>query len=199
MNGNPASAALSAIRGALSGLAPRERRLVAIAGAATALVIVALVVSGLHSMRDSLAKKVAAEERELAEVASLRNTYLSLKEDADLLYVNPSSRPADFSLFAFLDGVGALAFKRERIAAMSPSSRTLEGGVTEESVEMKLSGVSLQKLTEFLWRLKRGPVPVRVSRMSVRKRFNEPTSLDVTLVVAMLTRAANELGSDAGL
>ncbi|MGH7803745.1 MAG: type II secretion system protein GspM, partial [Candidatus Binatia bacterium] len=177
------------IRQLYAGLAPRERRLVAIAGAALAVVVAIGIWSAVRSTRAGLERRIAAKEKDLAGIRELRETYLMLRRDTEQLYSDAKSRPADFSLFSFLEGIGSRAMPREKITAMNPSNRTL-GEFLEDSVEMKISGVSLPELVELLYRLQRGPVPLRVARLTMRKRFNDPQSFDVSLSVSMLTRSS---------
>ena len=53
---------------------------------------------------------------------------------------------------------------------------------------MRISGVGLPELVDLLYRVQTGPVPLRVSRLTMRKRFNDPYTFDVTLSVSMLLR-----------
>jgi general secretion pathway protein M len=180
-------AVLAPIRQVYAGLAPRERRLVAIAAAAVVVVLLLGLVSLVRSTRAGLERRIAAKEKDLAGIQELRDTYLTLRNDTERLYTDAKTRPADFSLFSFLEGIGSRAMSREKITAMNPSNRPL-GEFVEDSVEMKIGGVSLPELVELLYRLQRGPVPLRVSRLTMRKRFNDPQAFDVTLSVSMLTR-----------
>jgi hypothetical protein len=179
---------LTPVRHAYAGLAPRERRLVAIAGAIVVVLIVLGLFSALRSTRASLDRRITNKEKDLAGIQQLRDSYLALRQETDLLYSDAKSRPADFSLFSFLEGVGSRAMPREKITAMNPSNRPVGTEFVEDSVEMKIGGASLPELVELLYRLRRGPVPLRVSRLTMRKRFNDPGVFDVTVVVSMLTR-----------
>ena len=181
-------AILAPIRQVYAGLAPRERRLVAIAAAAVAVVLLFGLVSLVRSTRAGLERRIAAKEKDLAGIQELRNTYLTLRNDTERMYTDAKTRPADFSLFSFLEGIGSRAMPREKITAMNPSNRALGNDFVEDSVEMKIGGVSLAELVELLYRLQRGPVPLRVSRLTMRKRFNDPQAFDVSLSVSMLTR-----------
>lgn len=179
---------LTPIRQVYAGLAPRERRLVAIAVAAVGVVVLIGIWSAARSTRAGLERRIAAKEKDLAGIRELRDTYLTLRQETERLYSDAKSRPADFSLFSFLEGVGSRAMPREKITAMNPSNRALGNEFVEDSVEMKIGGASLPELVELLYRLQRGPVPLRVARMTMRKRFNDPNAFDVTLSVSMLTR-----------
>lgn len=179
---------LAPIRQIYEGLAPRERRLVLAAGAVTALVILALAVQGVRSARAAMEDRIAAKQRQLEQIHQLRDRFRILQSESELVYVDPESRPPDFSLFSFLEAIGSRSMPREKITAMNPDSRPIDEEFREESVEMRISGVGLPELVDLLYRIQTGPVPLRVSRLTMRKRFNDAYTFDVTLSVSMLLR-----------
>ena len=123
VQGNDSAAAfLAPIRQVYAGLAPRERRLVAIAAGAVVVVLLLGLVSLVRSTRAGLESRIAAKEKDLAGIQELRDTYLMLRNDTERLYTDAKTRPADFSLFSFLEGIGSRAMPREKITAMSPSN-----------------------------------------------------------------------------
>jgi hypothetical protein len=171
-------------------LAPREKLLAQVATATTAFVLVYLVFAWVQSAKADLRTKIAAKERQLEEIQELRKTYLRLKQQADTLTATQAERPENFSLFSFLDGIGTKTVTREKILAMSPSSKTIADQYVEESVEMRLSGVSLQQVVSLLHQVENAPTPLVVSRLQMKKRFNDVYNFDVTLVVSSVTTAA---------
>jgi hypothetical protein len=92
----------------------------------------------------------------------------------------------EFSLFAHLEAIGREVLGRERIAAMNPSTRTVSDELQEDDVEMRLSGVPLPDLTRLLYRIEKGSLPLLVSRLQMKKRFDESSLFDVVLVVGRL-------------
>lgn len=179
---------LEPVRLIYEGLAPRERMLVLGAVALTGVVIVGVTLRSLHSAKVSMETRIEAKQRQLDEIGGLRDRLRVLEDETRLVYVDEASRPADFSLFSFLEGIGSRAMPREKITAMNPSSRPVDDEFREESVEMRISGVGLPEIVDLLYRVQTGPVPLRVSRLSMRKRFNDPYAFDLTLSVAMLLR-----------
>jgi hypothetical protein len=75
---------------------------------------------------------------------------------------------------------------REKIASMNPQNKDLGGAYREESVELKLNGVSLQQLVDLMYHIEKGPQPLRLTRLQVKKRLREPQTFDVTATVSML-------------
>jgi len=93
---------------------------------------------------------------------------------------------AEFSLFSHLESVSREALSPDRIAAMNPSSRTLSDELQEDDVEMRLSAVTLRDMVELLYRVEKTDLPLLVSRLQLKKRFDQPYVFDATMVVARL-------------
>ena len=68
---------------------------------------------------------------------------------------------------------------------LRPSAAPVEGeGIREESVEVNLVKIDLAHLSALLQSLERGAGVVRVRRLRVTTRNDDPTLVDATLVVA---------------
>ena len=167
-------------------LSPRERVLLGVGAAAGALVLIWVVAGALADRRAALVAQIAAGERDLAEMGRLRDRYLQLRSERDVVLRKLERGGADFSLFAHLEGVARDVLSRERIAAMNPSTRSVTEDLQEEDVEMRLSGVSLRELVGLLYRVEKSDLPILVSRLQMKKRFDQPFVYDATLVVGRL-------------
>lgn len=172
----------------LERLAPRERLLLGGAAVATAAIVLWLAASALADRREALAGQIAGARRDLVAMAAVRDALLQLRAEHDAVERRLATLGDDFSLFAHVQGLTRETLSRERVASMNPSSRALPDGMEEESVEMRLSGVSLRELVAFLYAVEKGEAPLLVSRLRMKKRFDEPHAFDVTLVVARLRR-----------
>jgi hypothetical protein len=174
-------------------LSPRERVLVG-AGSALGMVVLVWMLAGvLAERRTTLQAQIAASEREVAELVRLRDRYLQLRGERDVVRRKLERGGADFSLFSHLEGVTRDVVSRERIAAMNPSTRTVAEDLQEEDVEMRLSGVSLRELVALLYRVEKTDLPLLMSRVQIKKRFDQPFVYDATLVVGHLRPAGASL------
>jgi len=167
-------------------LSPRERVLLATGAAAGVLVLVWVVAGALAERRAALVAQIAASERDVTEIGRLRDRYLQLRSDRDAVRRKLDRGGADFSLFAHLEGVARDVLARDRIAAMNPSTRNVAEDLQEEDVEMRLAGVSLRELVALLYRVEKSDLPILVSRLQMKKRFDQPLVYDATLVVGRL-------------
>lgn len=171
-------------------LSPRERVLVGAGVAAGVVVLVWLLGAVLADRRSTLTAQIAASERELAEVAALRDRYATLRADNEQVRAALGKSGADFSVFSYLEGVARDAVGRERIAAMNPSSRSINDELQADDVDMRLSGVQLRELVTLLYGVEKGEAPLLVTRLQMKKRFDQPFLFDVSLMVSRLRPAA---------
>ena len=171
-------------------LSPRERVLVGVGAAAGAIVLIWALAGALSEQRAALQAQIAASERDLAEMGRLRDRYLQLRAERDGVRRKLDRGGADFSLFAHLEGVTRDVLSSERVAAMNPSTRTVGEDLQEDDVEMRLSGVSLREVVALLYRVEKTDLPLLVSRLQMKKRFDQPFVYDATLVVGRLRAGA---------
>jgi len=153
----------------LERLAPRERLMLGGAAGVTLVLVLWLVAGSLGERHQLLAAQIAASERDLAEMATLRDRYLRLHGERDAVQRRLASGGADFSLFSHLEGVSREALSPDRIAAMNPSTRALADDLQEEDVEMRLSAVSLRDVVALLYRVEKTDLPLLVrNRLAAR-------------------------------
>ena len=129
-------------------LSPRERWFAVVAGVVLAgILLILFVITPLVDMRGRLQARVATKERELTEVANLASTYEQLRRELER--VGPAN-VSTLSPFAFLEGLTTSTLGREKLAAINPIGQEERGGGTQETIELKLNGVSLQELVDLL-------------------------------------------------
>jgi type II secretory pathway component PulM len=168
-------------------LSPREQRLVAIFGGLLGVVLIwSLVISPFLGGRAAMQREITGLRSELGELEGLARQIRQLQSDA------PSGRKggataratADFSLLSFVEKAAAASLRPESIASMSPGRRALDGGRQETTVELKLSSATLGELVALLRAIETEASPVYVKQFSVRKRYDDASRFDVTLVTA---------------
>ena len=180
---------LQRVRELIARLSPRERVMVGV-GVAVGLVVLVWVLAGvLGERRAALLAQIAASERDVGEMTRLRDRYLQLRAERDVVRRKLDRGGADFSLFSHLEGVTRDVMSRERVAAMNPSTRSVAEDLQEEDVEMRLSGVSLREVVALLYRVEKTDLPLLVSRVQMKKRYDQPFVYDATLVVGRLRPA----------
>jgi len=171
----------------LARLSPREQRLVCAAGVVLGGILFSLfIVDPLWEAHDRLRARVAAKERELSEVVALSRTYRVLRQEADR--IRPAANTT-ISAVAFLESLANGTVGRDKVAAINPAGREVRAGTEQETVELTVNRVSLRELVELLYKIDTASIPFRTARLSIKKRYKDPYTFDVTLTtVAINTR-----------
>jgi general secretion pathway protein M len=136
-----------------------------------------------------LRARIATKEREVQEVAVLGRTYETLRHEVDRLRPPQSglSQSAALSPFAVLEGLATNTFGRDKLTAINPAGRETYEGVDQETIELKLSGVSLQDVVALLYKMDTAGSMLRCTNLTIKKRYKDPYTFDVTLTAIAFT------------
>jgi type II secretory pathway component PulM len=168
-------------------LSPRERLLLGLAlGSVMVISFYTFLWEPLLTGREVLQRRIAVRERELVEMQSLRTRYLELLRQVEASQAVLVKTEANFSLFAHLQSAVAQEISREHIQSMNPTDKNLSEEYQEQSVEIKLTAVNIGQLVNMMYRIEKGEPRLRVSRMQVKKRYNDPRSFDIVATVSLL-------------
>ena len=167
----------------LARLSPREQRLLGAASAvAGGFLLYLFVIDPLWEMHDRLRARVAAKERELSEVVALSRTYRALHQEVDK--VRPPTGTT-LSPIAFLENLASGTVGRDKVAAINPAGNP-RAGTDQEMLELSLTGVSLRELVELLYKIDTASMPLRTTRLSIKKRYKDPYTFDVALTTTAI-------------
>ncbi len=171
-----------------SRLAPRERLLLGVAGLSMVLIsLYSFVWDPLQTNRTLLANRIAKKERELVEIQNKRDDYLEkVRQLAANQAAIPELDPKFPGLFAYLQTIIAQAVPHEHIVSMNPSNKNVGTDFQEDLVEVKLNQISLPQLVDLMYRVEKGEPPLRFSRLSVKKRYNDIRNFDVVATVSLI-------------
>lgn len=169
-------------------LSSRERLLVGLAGGALLVIgLWTLLWEPLQEGQVQLARRIQTRQRDLIEMQHMRESYLDLLNQFDLRQRIIEKADPAFSLFPHIEATVGQVVGREKISSMNPQNKDLAGGTyREESVELKLNAVTLEQLTDLVYKIEKSPQPLRVTRLQVKKRMREPQTFDVIATVSML-------------
>jgi general secretion pathway protein M len=168
-------------------LSARERMLMW--AALTALLVIGFYVFLLDPLQQRQAtrvRQIGMKERDLEQVQQLRNQYLDLRRQLDALQEVLNRADAKFSLFPYIESTVSQVVGRERITSMNPLNKEVSEGYREDAVELKLREVELEQLVDMMHRIEKGPHPLRVTRLQVKKRVRDEHKFDVTATVSIL-------------
>ena len=163
----------------LARLSPREQRFVYAAGFILGgTLLYALMLEPLWQLHTDMTARVAAKERELQEVVKLQREYLAAKTEVERVQ---SAAGPGFSPVSFLENLTNNTVGQDKVLAITPVGQERQAGITLETIELKLGGVSLREIVDLLYKIDSTGAMLHPTRLSIKKRFKDPYTFDVFL------------------
>ncbi len=164
----------------LARLSPRERVMVTAAGLAAVAFAVLLISAGVSRSISAREDRIGEKTRVLSQVGKLAQGYRAAQAERSALEARLRA-PAP-PLMSFISQTGQrLGIEVNDLRPGPPGGGD---GIAEESVEVNLARIDLPRLAKLLDGLEHGPGVVKVRRLRVSARNDDPTLVDVTLLVA---------------
>jgi general secretion pathway protein M len=162
----------------------RERYAVILAGAVIGLFLVLqLVVFPFMESMDRQKRILTVQSEALNEIKRLKAEYESVKGQADRSKRIISQRQSGFTLFSYMDRLAGETGLKENIAYMKPSTAAQDNSPFKLSiVETKLQSVTMEQLTEYIYKIETSPNMVRLKRLSITRTGKEQAYLDAVLL-----------------
>ncbi len=165
-------------------LSIREKRAVILAASLLALFfLLQLGAFPLLETRKQLQRLALVREAALEEIRSLAGEYEALRRHARDLQAVLAARPGNFSLFSLLEQEAGRAGVKEHVKSLKPFDSATAGPYRESLVEMKLEGIGLEKLVDYLQRIEKPAQAIRLKRVTIRRNTGEPGRLEAVLQV----------------
>ena len=169
-------------------LAKREKYLVTLAVIVIVLgAVIQFVFTPFLAKKELYKNNVTAKQNNLQEMVALRQEYLLLEQDSDVLTQRLAQRPKNFTLFSFLEKAAGDAGVKENIKSMKPSASAGKGPFKESLVEMKLERITLGQMVDYLKLIESPEYLVNIKRLSIQSNKKETQFLDVVLQVLTFT------------
>ena len=96
----------------------------------------------------------------------------------------------------FLEGLAGQDGVKQQIEFMRPSQKPISDSYQEEQVELRLKGVSLERLVPYIYHIETAPEQVRIKRVSIRPNRRDRSLLEVDMV--LVTRGLRKKPGAAG-
>ncbi len=154
------------------------------------LVTVALfvLVLPLFFFERSSRKDLETLEGKQKELVSLSRDYRTLKESVDSVEQKPSLSQIRGVANAMDAISSSLGVKGKIKSVKAVASREVPGSMTEESAEVVIEKVTLNELVNLFYKIGDAPMILSVKRATMKKSFENPELLDLTMTVALFTR-----------
>lgn len=167
----------------IDSLSDRDRRLLGTISTSLGALLVILTVVFLVSNISSKRSELNRNKEQLAQIKMLEADYMMARSKSELAQRRIKSN--DVSLFTFIQSTT----KRLGLTVkdLTEQSRPLpKTDIVEVSVKLNLSRLSIDKVTALIEELEQseGEELVKVTKLKVTKRYDEPKLLDLQMTVS---------------
>lgn len=172
-------------------LGRREKILVgAVLALVVGLLIQTLVVDPLLTHRKDLEREIKDYRIVNFDLEDAGREYLDLKKEQAVAQARYERRSANFRLFTFLDSLAKEADVEKYRKYIRPSSSPIPDSPYKKSVvEMKLAGLPLEPLMNYLYRIETSPNEVDIARISITEAGKDSHLVDALIQVVTLEKS----------
>jgi general secretion pathway protein M len=176
---------INRVRPILARLNHREKVALGIGiGFVVIIILVKFAVFPFIDARERLQRGLAVYTRNYDQIQQLRIRYLDLQNRAAQSKTRFERRAKGFTLFSFLEELAAQVGIKDRITSMKPTtSKQKDSPYTLSLVDMKLNGISLEQMSQFLYRIETSQNMIHIRRLSLNKKEEDKGLLNVILQV----------------
>lgn len=179
---NPNRAAKEVSR--LQRLSKRERFLLAV-GVLFVLgfVVHQLIADPFLTKKQRLERSLQTKAANVLEMKLLQKEYQQISENKRDIMGRLQSRSPEFSLFTFVEQQIDTFRMKERVTSIKPGVSDYQEGVRQALIDLKIEGIVLAQLVDFLASIESFDKVVFVERIVVQNNSREDGLLDVMLSV----------------
>ena len=167
----------------------RRERLI-VGGAAVvlaALFFFHFAIAPVFAKKNQLNAELDAKLAIAVEMRKLSAEYRLIVNHAESALRRTANRPANFSLFSFLERLAGTSGIKEKITYMRPDTSVDElSGLTISRVEMRLQDITIEELATYLFQVEADENRVHISRMSITKSSEQEGPINVVMRVETL-------------
>lgn len=169
-------------RAAFDSLSSREQMMVLLTFGAVLVMVLGI---GSYLIKRDLAareRRIEVKIEKLEEAASLRSDYQRRLREQERI-ASQVKRNNQVRLLSYLERLSQQSNVTLKNASERPGGSTGSALVKEEAAEVKISNVSLDRLHDFLKRIEEGNPLIKVRRLRIKTRFDNPEMLDAVITV----------------
>lgn len=171
-------------------LTKREKYAIyALSGAVCLFVLIQFFIFPAIDKQERLERTLQVKEKMLREMITLKSEYNTIHQQANSSKQRFKNRKKGFTLFSFLNGLIDETGIKEHVTYMKPSTKLQKDSPYKISkVEMKLQGLTLQELTNYLYMVESSKNMVNISRISIIKTGKQEGFIDAVLQVETIEK-----------
>ena len=165
----------------------QRREKMAVMAAAIALgifLVLQVIVFPIIDRGDILRDQIKSKVRALQEMQALKAEYDSFSHYSNDMDAGIKKRPKSFTLFSFIDKLAGTSGIKSNIVYMKPSTSNLKNSAyTLSMVEIKMTSLTMEQLTAFLYGIEDPANMVWIKRISISKGDKNESLLNSVLQV----------------
>ena len=168
----------------------QRREQILVVGAGILVLVVVLftfVIDPILARAASLDRRLATARRQLVELQTLRGNYQRQQQIIDRIDAQLRRQKKNFAIFSHLEQVAGQAGIQDKIQSMNTVASPPNTVYKEDSVEVKMEGVTLEQLIEYLHRVERSQQVLRVKRLQVNPIRDNRQLLSVRFRVSVFS------------
>ncbi len=167
-----------------------RRRLFILLGGISFVIVFLLSGNIVLKKYRGLEKSILAKKKEMLIFVRLKGEYLREKDKFDYVERRALSPRGMESPITILEGIGIRTGIKEKIIMLKPLEEKVEKGYLERGVNVKIDGMSINQLINFLYKIENNKALLLIKGFSMKSRFDNPNLLDVDINVALISKTA---------
>jgi len=153
-------------------------------GVAVIFLIIQFIIEPLFDQAEQKKQKLQTKSVMLEQMRQWQAEYNRLTRKADLSKSRFRNRKKGFTLFAFLNQLAGETGIKDRITNMKPTKKAQKNSPYKLSrVEMKLDAITLEQLTNYLYKVETSKNMVEIKKISISKKDKKQGLITAVLQV----------------
>ena len=150
-------------------------------------VVVRFAIFPFMERNDRLRRSLAANARNLTEIQSLKTEYETLINAGKQAEKRFKQRKKSFTLLSFLVQLAGEVGIKDKMASMKPTlNQQKDSPYKTSQVKMKLKGLTLEQITQYLYKIETSKNMVSIKRISLTKSDDQEGIINIVLQVETL-------------
>jgi len=145
--------------------------------------VLQFIIIPFFEKKERLERGCRAKEKVFEEISTLSAEYQAYKKRSMGIRDIIEKRKKGFTLFSFLEKKAGETEVKDHIKYMKPSELQNTGPYKETMVEIKLAGITLKQLVDYLYRVELPGNAICLKRISIKENKKESGYIDAVLQV----------------
>ncbi|MDA2920036.1 hypothetical protein MYX76_11195 [Desulfobacterota bacterium AH_259_B03_O07] len=163
----------------------RDKRAVVISAFALSILLLFLIFQFFSSGTEKLAKKANVLESDLNRIGTLRNELVDANKT--ISKITSSIKSGDEALISVVEDIlvrESISRGNFSIKDSNPRAPAVDDLYNEKSVDVEIKKIPLNKMVDLLYKIQIRPSFLKVSKLRIRTRFDEPDLMDVNFRIS---------------